>query len=499
MEPKPVVRFVVPVATLLTAFGLRFAALGRLPLLPDEAYYWLWSRHLDWAYYDHPAGVALLLRLSTTLGGHSEFGIRWLNALLGTASVALTIVVGRQMSAQSAGLLAGVTVAVGAPFLITARFVYTDALFVFLMLLNLTSFLALVGMEPGTGAAEKKLAARVGFGVTLALLLNTKYTAYLYAAGLAGWLLWERRRLLRERWFWQAVIIAAAGLLPVFVWNAAHDWVSFRWQLAHAVSVSPGASVQPYLGWQWAANVGHAVTYHTWPLAIAAVVGAVGLIRQRSAPAARLVGWLAVMLGLPMLLSPASSPRNLTAGLLFLLLGAGIWGNALHQRGRQLVMLATTLLLGLTAAYGAGTVSALSCGTGPFHSSVTSEIRRDVAGLQDLIAVAAYHPQGAIVAVDYSLAGQLWYYTGRRVATGWGQYQLWELPALDDVTVLSLDYLPAPLIDAQLRRAFMVVEGPQHVFSAERAFTWWRARGLRWERAELLARLDFLDLWEASR
>src|SRR5215212_2851137 len=43
------------------AIRLVFAAL--IPVLPDEAYYWVWSRHLAPGYFDHPYGVALLIRL----------------------------------------------------------------------------------------------------------------------------------------------------------------------------------------------------------------------------------------------------------------------------------------------------------------------------------------------------------------------------------------------------------------------------------------------------
>ena len=122
---------------LLAAVILRLVGLGTLALIGDESYYWLWSRHLDWAYFDHPAGVAFLVRLSTALGGPGEVGVRWLNALLGLGCVPLTYLVGRQTLSRKAGVFAALLVAVGAPYLLTSRFVYTDALHLFLLLLNL--------------------------------------------------------------------------------------------------------------------------------------------------------------------------------------------------------------------------------------------------------------------------------------------------------------------------------------------------------------------------
>lgn len=44
-------------------------------LAHDEAYYWLYSRHLDWGYFDHPPAVGLIIRLFSFLP-HSEVSVR---------------------------------------------------------------------------------------------------------------------------------------------------------------------------------------------------------------------------------------------------------------------------------------------------------------------------------------------------------------------------------------------------------------------------------------
>src|SRR5215213_10135897 len=45
----------------------QWALAARLNLSFDEAYYWLWSQHLQLSYYDHPPLVAWAIRLSTSL------------------------------------------------------------------------------------------------------------------------------------------------------------------------------------------------------------------------------------------------------------------------------------------------------------------------------------------------------------------------------------------------------------------------------------------------
>ena len=39
---------------LSSLFLLKLLYIFYAPPLPDEAYYWLWSKNLDWSYYDHP-------------------------------------------------------------------------------------------------------------------------------------------------------------------------------------------------------------------------------------------------------------------------------------------------------------------------------------------------------------------------------------------------------------------------------------------------------------
>src|SRR6185503_13915419 len=62
---------------------LRLVAAWATPLAIDEAYYWMWSKHLAGGYYDHPPMVALLIRFGTLIAGDTEFGVRFISVLLG--------------------------------------------------------------------------------------------------------------------------------------------------------------------------------------------------------------------------------------------------------------------------------------------------------------------------------------------------------------------------------------------------------------------------------
>jgi len=57
------------IALIVIASIVRLALAATVPLLPDETYYWEWSRHLAAAYFDHPPAIALLIRAGTTVFG----------------------------------------------------------------------------------------------------------------------------------------------------------------------------------------------------------------------------------------------------------------------------------------------------------------------------------------------------------------------------------------------------------------------------------------------
>src|SRR6185437_11987566 len=67
---------------ILALLALRLVAAAWTPLTFDEAYYWMWSKHLAGGYYDHPPMVAVVIRLGTLIAGDTELGVRLVSILL---------------------------------------------------------------------------------------------------------------------------------------------------------------------------------------------------------------------------------------------------------------------------------------------------------------------------------------------------------------------------------------------------------------------------------
>jgi 4-amino-4-deoxy-L-arabinose transferase-like glycosyltransferase len=412
------------------------------------------------------------------------FGIRWLNALLGGACVVLVWRIGELLLSRRAGFFSAGAVAVGAPFLVTSRFVYTDTLTLFAMLLSVLAFWRMTRNDASTVEG-------LAFGVALALVLNTKYSAYAFAAALVVALFLDHYRLLHTPRLWLAAGVGALGLLPVLGWNACHNWSSLRWQLAHltrAAIQDPGILGSAY----------HAWVYLTPPLIFLAAAG----LGRIGSPAERLLTVLSIFLLLPVVLSPINSPRNLITGLVPLLLLAGARLPASLADGQQRAVAAgAALLLSGVALFGVGTVVNLAGPSRLPHSSIVPAIRRDAAGWEEL-GTLLERGSDPVFALDYSIAAQIRYYADRPAFTAWGQYRVWGIPPLHEATIVALDYLDPDVVTQGLQEAFREVEGPDRLTFTEPGVTkvvhTWSARGLRWDQETFLRRFDFLTMIQGT-
>lgn len=65
------------------ALIFKFFVSAVLPFSNDEAYYWVWSNHLNWSYFDHPGMIAWLNWFGHAL---DPYGLRWPSILVGHLS-----------------------------------------------------------------------------------------------------------------------------------------------------------------------------------------------------------------------------------------------------------------------------------------------------------------------------------------------------------------------------------------------------------------------------
>ncbi|MGU9980531.1 glycosyltransferase family 39 protein [Phreatobacter sp. HK31-P] len=220
----------VVVTLVLALTAIRLWAAGSLGLAADEAYYWLWSKNLSFGYFDHPPMVAVLIRASTAVFGDTEFGIRWLSVLLGSAaSLGVWGLVWRLTDDRNAAL-------VGAAMVQATLFLGAGAMLVTpdtpLVLFWTLALLALIEVWR-TGRGEWWLA--VGLSVGLAFV--SKYTAVFLGLAILAWLILvpELRRWFRSPWPYAGGALCLVVMAPVVWWNLAQGGASLTKQFGRAV------------------------------------------------------------------------------------------------------------------------------------------------------------------------------------------------------------------------------------------------------------------------
>src|SRR4051812_18757947 len=213
----------LPLAVLVIALTIiRLSVAAVIPLAPDEAYYWVWSRAPAPGYVDHPPMVALWIQAGTALTGQTALGVR----LLGPLSAALaswllydaarTLFPGSRAGVMAV-LLLNATLLLGVGSVIMTP--DTPLLVFWTATLWAASRLA-VG-----GSGKWWLAA----GLFGGLALDSKYTALFLWIGIGLWvLLVPAMRPWLRRWQpWAACLLGLALFAPVLAWNAAHGWAGF--------------------------------------------------------------------------------------------------------------------------------------------------------------------------------------------------------------------------------------------------------------------------------
>ena len=216
---------------------VRLVVATLVPLFPDEAYYWEWSRRLAGGYFDHPPTIAWLIAAGTAIGGDSPLGVRLLTNLAGTGAMYALMVTTCDLAGERSARFVSVALAclpIAAAGLVLAT---PDAPLLFGVSFTLLAVSRALGSPAGSGFATRWwLVAGVAIGIAMA----SKFTGVLVPAAIAIAMMVHGpfRARFRGPGPWLAVAVASLVMVPVLLWNAQHDWIAFRFQLGHGLGVS---------------------------------------------------------------------------------------------------------------------------------------------------------------------------------------------------------------------------------------------------------------------
>ena len=217
-EPLPHLAVDVLIVLCATKLLLHlFTSVRHYGYFRDELYYLDLARHLDWGYVDCAPLIAVYTKVALLMGG-SLAALRVIPALAGTALVAITILLARELGGDRyAQFLAGLAIVLCPAFLVGYSLLTMNAfepLFWMGCLLVLARIVRTgdsrlwlwFGVLSGLGLENKHSTLSFGFAVVVALLLT------------------HHRREFAKPWIWIAGAIALALFLPNIIWQIRHHF-----------------------------------------------------------------------------------------------------------------------------------------------------------------------------------------------------------------------------------------------------------------------------------
>lgn len=221
MEDKKYVRLFWLVSTAFLFFRLIYIHL--IPLAPQEAYYWNYSRHLALSYFDHPPLQAWLIFLTTKLGV-SEFTVRLACPILAFLSGLFCFKIGTNLLSPKIGFYFFLLVNSILIFNIGTVIFTPDALLLFFWILSFYFFGGII--------LEKNAKFWYALGISFGLAMLSKYTAIFIPISVLFFLLFSsaHRFWFKRKEPYLAVLISLLVFSPVISWNAQNHWASFGFQ-----------------------------------------------------------------------------------------------------------------------------------------------------------------------------------------------------------------------------------------------------------------------------
>ncbi len=209
----------------------RVLALRRssLNLLPDEAQYWSWSRHLAFGYFSKPPMIAWLIRATTSLVGNDEWAVRLGAPLVHAATGIVVGFLGKSMFGARVGFFSALLYATLPGVTFSGLIISTDVPLLFFWALALfAAWHILIG--------QKSWIWPIVLGLALGFGFLSKYAMGYFLLGFATYAAFGAWPRVRTHWprLAVALVVAMAIIAPNIYWNAVHGWATVGHTAANA-------------------------------------------------------------------------------------------------------------------------------------------------------------------------------------------------------------------------------------------------------------------------
>lgn len=187
---------------------------GLTELQDDEAYYWVFSRYLDWGYFDHPPLTALLVKMGYAIFPN-ELGVRLFPLLFNVGSL---LIIENLTEKKNPFLFYAIALSM-AVIQLTGFVAVPDIPLIFFTALFFWCYKKFVTVPSVFNTFL--------LGLSITFLFYSKYHAVLIVL----FTLLSNPKLFTTYQWYVAGIFALLLFAPHLWWQYQHDWVSFRYHL----------------------------------------------------------------------------------------------------------------------------------------------------------------------------------------------------------------------------------------------------------------------------
>lgn len=237
---------------IITSFLIRMLVAGVTGLGNDEVYYYTYALHLQWNYFDHPPGVALLIKWSTLnlLLTHELF-VRLGAIVCAAIGTWLSYVIGKEIRNERTGWYAAVLYNTSLyTSIIAGTFILPDSpqvvcwLAALLLLIKITRQL--------NNDANITIPQWILFGVINGICIQCKVHGVFLWFAFGLYVLFYKRKTLLQPGLYLSCLLTLLIISPIIYWNINNHFITFVYHsnrvAVHQLSINFNNFLQAFLG-----------------------------------------------------------------------------------------------------------------------------------------------------------------------------------------------------------------------------------------------------------
>ncbi len=216
----------------IAVYVIRLVISQTMGLMPQDAYYYFYSEHLDLSYFDHPPMVAYMLKFFSLILGKSVWTVKLTDFLVTGMSFFSFYYLSTLFLSKSKAKIAAMLY--GSTLMLTILSVNTTP-DVPLLLFWTLSLIAIY-----KAVFDGKLLYWILSGILIGLAFDSKYTALIILPGLIMFLILSKkhRHYLFSKELLLTFVFFGVTIYPVYLWNVQHEWISFNFQSSRTGDIS---------------------------------------------------------------------------------------------------------------------------------------------------------------------------------------------------------------------------------------------------------------------